>query len=807
MLVRSLIIILFFFVTSISSAPVLAWILPEGVDQSMINLKIPAVHNALNYVSLQFWVPNNLNVKYSKYAISNGGDQFDDATIAEIRDTCRAHGIKTMLSVYNNTEADGSSVWCDGLYSLWDWALVKNSIESYKTSFIQSLIDEMNRHDLDGLHINFLGPLEASSYEKQSFVNFIKLLSSAVQAEDKELIVSAFHNHDTPGISEWDKLTPYVDGLVSSGFSQTGISASGGNTYATQKAYADPAQEKLMFGMPSDINEWWGNTVQEQVNWLVEDSVVGLAISDLRLLNPFWASYRPLWNSIASIRGPLPTHPEGKINSGANKFSTERKPSFTWEGYDYDGDVVGYYYSIDNPTPNIATTDTFYTVASDLSFGEHTFYMQVKDNDGNLSIVEEWSFIVSDGTPGPNIISNGDFADGSTDWSFVTHQDFSAYGSGKVENEEYIMQMLTTGTKLYHGNVSQGGILLENGKGYEVSFDAKASEAALLSWSLQQNGGSWQDYMSDVVSLTTTMNTYTFRVIMEYPTDSDALFQLGIGTHKAAVTVDNISVRELPASDIFTITTIVPAGDSIIPVGPVEVRDGFDQTFTITETDNFLTPLVDVLVDGVSQGAIREYTFVNVKSNHSIEAVYGEKPSFTIAASVEGTGGSITPSGDVKVTIGENQSFSIELIEGATFDSLYIDGAKVDTVSAYTFHVVAEDHSITAYTSSDDVGVIDFKKETSSKFAVVNNLWTIGSTNTPTIKWGDANRYRFVELALFDLLGNKLMSRKLKGPLLIETALNLNGVVKASGTYLLVIRAHREDGSVDGARIVIGAQL
>src|SRR5205807_1009482 len=103
------------------------------------------------------------------------------------------------------------------------------------------------------------------------------------------------------------------------------------------------------------------------------------------------------------------------------------------------------------------------------------------------------------------------------------------------------------------------------------------------------------------------------------------------------------------------ITASAGAGGSISPSGAVSVNYGANQTFAIA-ADGCHT-IADVLVDGVSLGAVASYAFSNVTAAHTIAAWFSLN-TYTIAASA-GAGGSITPSGSVSVNCGANQTFAI----------------------------------------------------------------------------------------------------------------------------------------------------
>ena len=69
-----------------------------------------------------------------------------------------------------------------------------------------------------------------------------------------------------------------------------------------------------------------------------------------------------------------------------------------------------------------------------------------------------------------------------------------------------------------------------------------------------------------------------------------------------------------------TIRVTVSGNGSISPSGWVTVREGGDQTFTITPDAGYA--VAKVLVDGKSVGAVTSYTFENVAEEHTIEVIF-----------------------------------------------------------------------------------------------------------------------------------------------------------------------------------------
>ncbi|WP_367363485.1 PEGA domain-containing protein [Mesotoga sp.] len=68
---------------------------------------------------------------------------------------------------------------------------------------------------------------------------------------------------------------------------------------------------------------------------------------------------------------------------------------------------------------------------------------------------------------------------------------------------------------------------------------------------------------------------------------------------------------------------------------------------------------------------------------------------YTITASA-GAGGTISPSGQVKVNHGSNQSFSISANTGYDIQDVKVDGATEGAIGSYTFSNVTSDHTIAA---------------------------------------------------------------------------------------------------------------
>jgi hypothetical protein len=74
----------------------------------------------------------------------------------------------------------------------------------------------------------------------------------------------------------------------------------------------------------------------------------------------------------------------------------------------------------------------------------------------------------------------------------------------------------------------------------------------------------------------------------------------------------------------FNIVASSGANGSITPIGTTTVTTGGSQAYTITPTASY--QVADVLVDGVSVGAVTTYTFTNVVATHTISATFIPTP-------------------------------------------------------------------------------------------------------------------------------------------------------------------------------------
>ncbi len=164
----------------------------------------------------------------------------------------------------------------------------------------------------------------------------------------------------------------------------------------------------------------------------------------------------------------------------------------------------------------------------------------------------------------------------------------------------------------------------------------------------------------------------------------------------SSYTFSNVTANHTIAASFevntYTIDSSAGSNGSISPAGVTTVNHGGSQTFTMTPSTGY--HVADVLVDGASVGAVSSYTFSNVTADHTIEVSFAAS-SFTITATA-GTNGSISPSGDVDVSAGDDQVFTITPNSGFQIQNVTVDGQPAGVLSTHTFSNVTANHTIHA---------------------------------------------------------------------------------------------------------------
>lgn len=178
-------------------------------------------------------------------------------------------------------------------------------------------------------------------------------------------------------------------------------------------------------------------------------------------------------------------------------------------------------------------------------------------------------------------------------------------------------------------------------------------------------------------------------------TASDTAYRYRIFATNAAGEVESNAVTVSPLG-FFSEYTIRPTafmGGTITPDTTQTVASGADSsTFAIAADANY--HIADVLVDGVSVGAVPTYQFANVTGDHTIWAIFAID-THTITASA-GSNGSIVPPGTSLFGHGTDTTFTIIPEIGYHVADVVVDGSSQGPRCTYAFNNITESHTISA---------------------------------------------------------------------------------------------------------------
>ena len=211
------------------------------------------------------------------------------------------------------------------------------------------------------------------------------------------------------------------------------------------------------------------------------------------------------------------------------------------------------------------------------------------------------------------------------------------------------------------------------------------------------------------------------------------------GKYTFANVTANHSISVTFKQKISTVTASAGTGGTISPSGNVSVNCGANQVFTVTpntcyDVDKVLADNSAVtLTDG-------KYTFTNVTANHSISVTFKQKSS-TVTASA-GTGGTISPSGNVSVNCGANQVFTVTPNTCYDVDKVLADNSAVTlTDGKYTFTNVTANHSIS----------VTFKQKNSTVTASAGTGGTISPSGSVSVNCGVNQTFTVTPAACYDV--------------------------------------------------------
>ena len=210
----------------------------------------------------------------------------------------------------------------------------------------------------------------------------------------------------------------------------------------------------------------------------------------------------------------------------------------------------------------------------------------------------------------------------------VTMTGFTAATEGTAADRDGTNGSFTFTVKLYKGN-DTGNIATSTYAEATVTIsNGTVTATPYTKWTVTVNagnggsvsgGGTFEENTQVTVTATPNSGYHFVRWTengAEVSTSASYSFTLTADRTLTAVFSRNSS----GGYSYYTIEATAGAGGSISPSGNVSVREGRDQTFTITPDKGYA--VANVKIDGKSIGAVKSYTFENVRRTHTIEVIF-----------------------------------------------------------------------------------------------------------------------------------------------------------------------------------------
>ena len=318
-----------------------------------------------------------------------------------------------------------------------------------------------------------------------------------------------------------------------------------------------------------DRYTWWMGNVQRLpngntlINWadaafpkLTEVTPAGVKAMELSFVKSAH-SYRVFkfpWKGKA--KAPVIT-----LESSGDKLSMlinhfDQKPKHTY---------MLYIDTIPNPLKLVDSTTLSAIDMTGFKSGKR-YYVRVtsKDSLGKESpFSNEENALYKNFKPGDNIVVNGDFLDGMSQWNFLVTSPASAVPFLTADGE-MLVQISAGGSQTFHVQMTQEGIPLVNGLKYRFEFDAYAAASRTIEPKVAMIASPNTNYSkTSAIALTTVKKHFQYDFTMTDATDNNARIVFNCGLSDIEVMLDNISFRQIVPAGVEENELSIPVGTSL----------------------------------------------------------------------------------------------------------------------------------------------------------------------------------------------------------------------------------------------------
>jgi beta-glucanase (GH16 family) len=163
------------------------------------------------------------------------------------------------------------------------------------------------------------------------------------------------------------------------------------------------------------------------------------------------------------------------------------------------------------------------------------------------------------------IVINGTFDKSLASWSSWFDEPSAPVFTTSVADSVFVANITKQGTANWHIVEQQIGVPLVQGESYTVSFDAWADVSKTMDVFLSRNFGDYSAYYSTTKSITTTPQTFTWKVKMLQPTDPGCRFGFGFGQFTGNVYLDNVSIVRESSTQVSTLSKMSDDSFAVFP--------------------------------------------------------------------------------------------------------------------------------------------------------------------------------------------------------------------------------------------------
>lgn len=319
-----------------------------------------------------------------------------------------------------------------------------------------------------------------------------------------------------------------------------------------------------------DYYTWWMGNVQRLpsgntlIDWadaslpkVTEVTPAGVKLFELDFVNPAncYRAFRFLWQGKAKA-------PSLMLEAGADKLSL----LFNTFG---DHPITKYMLYADTVPQPMRVLDSTSATSADVSglVNGKTYYFRVtsKDSSGNeSSFSNEEHMLVRFFKAGENLVLNGDFSNGTDQWTLQL-SDGAAAQAFITAAGEYFLPISVGGSQTWSVQLIQAGVPLINAKKYLFEFDSYAGSNRTIDVKLEQSSTPFANYSkTSTIALTTTKKHFSFPFTMQDVTDASARVSLNCGIAAIPVFFDNVSVKEVVQNGVAGVARAVPQSTALL---------------------------------------------------------------------------------------------------------------------------------------------------------------------------------------------------------------------------------------------------